>query len=366
MIGTNDLVSTIAGSAGTIGNANGTNSAAQFYYPAGIALDSQGNVYVADSYNSTIRRIAPSGTNWVVTTVAGQAGVYGVVDAIGTNAAFYVPSGVAADNRGDLFVSDDYSHCIRKITQAGSNWVVTTIAGQPFRSGFADGTGTNAMFHFPHGLVVDAATNVYVADMENNAIRKLTPSGTNWVVTTLAGQSSAPGSADGTGTNATFNFPAGITLDGEGNLYVVDTYHQTIRKMASVGTNWVVTTVAGRMGVTGSADGSGTNASFNYPYNAAVDTSGNLYVADTYNSTIRLGVPASSASPLLQIASTSAGQVVLSWPLAASQFVLESSGILSAGGNWSPLSNGVAIVGKTFERKDTINATNAFYRLNKP
>lgn len=364
-ITTNGDVSTIAGQAGNLGSADGTNGSAQFYYPYNLAGDSQSNIYVTDVYNSTIRKLTPVGTNWVVTTIAGQAGVYGIVDGLGTNAVFYVPDGIAADNNGNLFVADDYGHTIRRLAWVGTNWLVTTIAGRPFTHGYADGIGTNAMFYFPHALVVDSATNVYVADMENNAIRKLTQAGTNWTVTTLAGQPAVRGSADGTGTNAQFYFPAGLALDGNGNLYVADTYNQTIRKMTPAGTNWIVSTVAGRVGIQGSTDGIGTNALFNYLYGVAVDGAGNLYVADTYNSTIRLGVLASPAPPLLQINPANADQMIVSWPLSAADFVLETSGTASFGAAWAPATNGVAIVGREFARTDTLGSTNTFYRLRR-
>jgi sugar lactone lactonase YvrE len=360
-IATNGVVSTIAGLAGNIGSADGTNGDARFYYPSDIALDSGGSLYVADAYNSTIRRVTPVGTNWVTSTIAGQAGFYGVVDGVGSNAFFYVPAGIAVDANTNVFVSDNYGMVIRKVTPVGTNWAVTTIAGLPYTSGSSNGTGTNAMFYFPRGIAVDNASNVYVADSENNSIRRLTPVGTNWLVNTLAGVASVRGSADGTGTNAEFYFPDDVTLDAVGHLYVMDTYNQTIRKMTLVGTNWVVTTVAGQVGVTGSTDGLGTNALFNYAQSVAFDNAGNLYVADTHNSTIRLG---RAIIPSLQIAPAVNYQVILSWPTWAYSFVLETSSTVSSGAVWTPLTNGVVTLGNNFVLTNNVSGSNAFYRLH--
>jgi sugar lactone lactonase YvrE len=359
-IATNGVVSTIAGLAGIFGSADGTNSTARFYYPSDIALDSGGSLYVADAYNSTIRKITPVGTNWVTSTIAGQAEVYGEADGVGSNAFFYVPAGIAVDANTNIFVSDNYGMVIRKVTPVGTNWIVTTIAGLPFTEGSANGVGTNAMFYFPRGLAVDNASNVYVADSENNGIRKLSPIGTNWLVSTLAGVASIRANDDGTGTNAHFFFPDDVTFDTTGHLYVMDTYNQTIRKMTLMGTNWAVTTVAGQIGVTGSTDGIGTNALFNYAQSLAFDITGNLYVADTHNSTIRFG---RAIIPFLQIAPAANNQVVLSWPTWAYSFLLETSGIVSPGAVWTPLTNGVVTLGNNLVLTNDVGGSNAFFRL---
>ncbi|MGH7993513.1 MAG: hypothetical protein ACREDQ_08350, partial [Limisphaerales bacterium] len=362
-IATNGVVSTIAGLAGIFGSADGTNSTARFYYPNDIALDRGGSLYVADAYNSTIRRITPVGTNWVTSTIAGQAEVYGEADGVGSNAFFYVPAGIAVDANTNIFVSDNYGMVIRKVTPVGTDWTVTTIAGLPFTEGSSNGIGTNALFYFPRGLAVDNASNVYVADSENNGIRKLSPIGTNWLVSTLAGVASIRTNEDGTGTNAHFFFPDDVTFDTAGHLYVMDTYNQTIRKMTLVGTNWAVTTVAGQVGVTGSTDGIGTNALFNYAQSLAFDSAGNLYVADTHNSTIRFG---RAIVPSLQIAPVVNNQVVLSWPTWAYSFLLETSGIVSPGAVWAPLTNGVVTLGNDFVLTNSVGGSNAFYRLYEP
>src|SRR5208282_5620793 len=134
-----------------------------------VALDSQGNIYVTDIFNNTIRKITPVGTNWVVTTIAGNAGAPpGEADGPGTNALFYNPTGIAVDANTNLYVTDSSGQTIRKITPVGTNWMVTTIAGQAQSSGSTDGIGTNALFFYPHGITVDGAINVYVADSVND------------------------------------------------------------------------------------------------------------------------------------------------------------------------------------------------------
>lgn len=359
-VATNGVVSTIAGLAGNMGSADGTNSNARFYYPSDIALDRGGSLYVADAYNSTIRRITPFGTNWVTSTIAGQAQAYGEADGVGSNAFFYVPAGIAVDANTNIFVSDNYGMVIRRVSPAAGSWMVTTIAGLPFTKGYADGIGTNALFYFPRGLTVDSASNVYVADSENNGIRKLSPVGTNWLVSTPAGAAGIRANDDGIGTNAHFYFPDDVAFDSSGHLYVMDTYNQTIRKMTPVGTNWVVTTVAGQAGITGSTDGIGTNALFNYAQSLAFDGTGNLYVADTHNSTVRFG---RAIFPSLQIASAANNQVVLSWPTWAYSFLLETSGAVTPGAVWTPLTNGVVTAGSDFVLTNNVSGANAFYRL---
>jgi streptogramin lyase len=279
------------------GSSDGANAGAQFHGPAGLALDSQGNLYVADQYNCTIRKITPLGSNWVVTTIAGSSGQSGLQDGANSHALFNYPTGITADLLGNLFVADQSNHAIRKLTlmTGTTNWVVTTIAGQgPNHNGFADGTNLAAAFCQPAGVAVDAYGNVFVADQYNNAIRKITPlkGTTNWVVTTIAGQGpNYLGTADGTNKAAQFNAPSGIAVDAGGHLFVADQFNNEIRKVTPSGTNWIVTTIAGNgPNSPGSADGINT-ARFYTPTALAVDTSGNLYVADEQNDTIRKLTP---------------------------------------------------------------------------
>src|ERR1700690_1270639 len=265
----------LAGLAGNAGSTDGTGSAARFNHPYGLAVDSSGNVYVADRANSVIRKITPAG---VVTTIAGRAGVPGSVDGNGTAALFNNPSGVAVDATGNVYVADTGNDTIRKITPAG---VVSTPVGTPGTSGSTDGTGPAALFNNPSGVAVDATGNVYVADTGNDTIRKITPAG---VVSTPVGTPGTSGSTDGTGPAATFGSPFGVAVDGSGNLYVADTGNNTIRKITSGG---VSSTLAGSPGVPGFTDGTGIFALFDSPRGIAVDGAGNVYVADSQNSAIR-------------------------------------------------------------------------------
>jgi sugar lactone lactonase YvrE len=323
----------VVGNIGGRSGGDGTGAAARFRFPHGIAIDVVGNLYVADSSNSTIRKITPAG---VVTTLAGTPGVTGSADGNGAAAKFNYPRGIAADSASNLYVADTHNHTIRKITSAG---VVTTLAGSARMIGRADGNGDVARFSGPTGIAVDEGGNVYVADTGNYTIRKITPAG---VVTTLAGTAGLPicitrgcGSTDRDGFGATARFynPHDIAIDTAGNLYVADggmirkvspagmvttltmpegagdisgglgiatdpagnlyVTDVAIRKIASAG---VVTILAG--GMKGSADGSGTAAQFAYPSGIVADAAGNLYVSDTNNHTIRKVTPAGAVTTL--------------------------------------------------------------------
>ncbi len=328
--------STLAGNAG-YGSVDGTGSAARFNYPQGVAADAAGNVYVADAQNCTIRKITSAG---VVTTIAGLAGNPGAVDGTNGGARFAFPAGVAVDGSGNVYVADTANHIIRKLTPAGSDWVVSTIAGMAGASGITDGVGTNAQFNLPGGLAVDGAGNVFVADTYNDTIRKVTLAGTNWMVSTIAGAAGVPGFINDKNTNAQFSLPAGITVDASNNLWVADTDNSAIRRVTLSGTNWVVSTpasvnlpggistdgtnnlyvsdpadntilkvtfagvvnnLAGTNGVFGTVDGTNPVARFNFPQGTAV-ARGNVYVADSLNNTIRVIGPTNFTSTLAGLA----------------------------------------------------------------
>jgi serine/threonine protein kinase, bacterial len=269
------VVVTLAGQ-GAQGNSDGTGTAAGFNYPIGIAADASGNLYVGDQLNEKVRKITPAG---VVTTLAGN-GTPASADGTGNSATFYYPTGVTVDPSGNIYVTDLGGNTIRKVTSTG---VVTTVAGDG-GSGSANGAAATATFRSPTGVAIDKSGNLYIADAANNMIRMITPGG---IVSTLAG-SGPQGSADGTGAAASFYYPYGIAIDASGNLYVADARNNKIRKITSAG---VVSTFAGSGGL-GSADGTGTAASFNYPAGIAIDSAGNLYVADVDNSEIRKITPA--------------------------------------------------------------------------
>ncbi len=283
-------VSTLAGLAGSIGSTDGTGSAARFAYPAAVAVDSAGNVYVADVSNQTIRKITPAG---VVSTLAGLAGSQGSADGLGSSARFNQPFGVAVDNAGNVYVADRDNHTIRKITPAG---MVTTLVGLAGSFGSADGTGSAARLYYPIGVAVDAAANVYVGDTYNSTIRKVTPAG---AVSTLAGLAGSSGSTDGPGNAARFRNPYGVTVDSAANVYVADALNQTIRKITSLG---VVSTLAGLAGSSGSANGTGSDARFSLPLSVAVDSGGNVSVADQSNHIIRKITPAGVVRTLAGLA----------------------------------------------------------------
>lgn len=263
------------------GNVDGTNYLARFNGLQGIAIDSGGNLFVCDMFNATIRKVAPAGTNWVVTTLAGKAGQTGITDGMGDKARFDWPGGIALDRAGALYIGDINNHTIRKMTLVDTNWSVTTFAGRPGEHGTIDGPWNEAQFYWPCGTAVDGSGNIYVADYGNNTIRKITPAG---IVTTVAGEAGLAGTMDGVGRSARFNGPIAVAVNQAGDVFVSDSGNHTIRKISSSG---VVATVAGDGGVAGTADGINNNSRLNTPLGVAVDGAGNLYVQDCGNNTIR-------------------------------------------------------------------------------
>jgi sugar lactone lactonase YvrE len=266
-------VSTVAGT--TMGYADG--AAAKFNTPTGISVDANGNMYVTDFLNSVIRKISATGE---VSTLAGSE--RGYLDGPANTARFSTPNGSAVDHDGNIYVTDETGGMVRKIS---SNGYVSTLAGSGVPT-FGDGTGAAAHFSGPSGIAIDLQGNLFIADQFNHKVRKVSPAG---VVTTLAG--SIQGYNDGTGGTAQFFRPTGVVVDEEGNVFVADLFNHKIRKITSAG---VVTTVAGN--TAGFADGLGPAAKFNFPAGLAIDKQGNLYVADSDNHRIRKITPQGEVS----------------------------------------------------------------------
>ncbi|HEX3625949.1 MAG TPA: hypothetical protein VH280_11045 [Verrucomicrobiae bacterium] len=281
---------TMAGQA-TNGAADGAGTNALFGTLVATAVASNYDLFIADANNNRIRRVNTLLTNWVVTTIAGSlTNGSGSANGIGTNAQFWSPQAIAVTTNETVFVADSFNHTIRMMTPTNDTWLVRTIAGFAGQSGTNDGSNSVARFWAPEGIAVDSQTNIYVSDTYNDTIRKIRPVNTNWVVTTIAGRPNIPGTADGTNGAARFFLPKGLALDNAGDVYVADFYNDMIRKLTLVGSNWVSSTVAGT-NIAGSADGINTAVRFNNPTAIAVDSRTNIYVADTGNDTIRELIP---------------------------------------------------------------------------
>lgn len=273
-IGSDSYVSTYAGT-GNAGYRDGSSEQSMFKGPDNIDIDREGNIYVADADNYRIRKITPEG---IVTTIAGS-GQMGFADGIGTKAQFAYPTGIAVDSFDNLYIADRGSNSIRKIDKNG---MVTTIAGNGVPA-YSDGIGKASHFNNPMSVVLDNnALNLFIADSGNNIIRKMNL--TTGRVTTLAGSSDRiPGYRDGKGPDAMFSWPTGLAADIFGNLYVADSNNNRIRKVNPEG---IVSTIAGTT-VAGFRDGLGHNSQFNFPTGLCADKLGNIYVADSGNNRIR-------------------------------------------------------------------------------
>jgi uncharacterized protein (TIGR03437 family) len=271
-------ISTIAGngSIGSLGD-GGPGQGASLSNPSGVAVDSAGNIYIADSNNYKIRRVSPDGT---ITTFAGtgQPGFLGD-GGPATAAEFIIPSGLSADAAGNVYVADTNSSRIRKISPNGT---ITTVAGSGSCCNLGDGgPAISAEINQPLDVTVDAAGNLFIADTQFSRVRKVTPAG---VITTVAGNGKFDYSGDGgPATSAALNGPRGVAEDAAGNLYITDACR--IRKVAP---NGIITTVAGGSSCGYSGDGAlAVNAKFSTLQGIAMDSAGNLYIADFGNSAIR-------------------------------------------------------------------------------
>jgi sugar lactone lactonase YvrE len=287
--GTNlpNLITTVAGGGTNYPADGGAATKASLYGPSGVAVDASGNLFIVGAGTNRVGKV---GTNGVITIVAGKGNLgYSGDGGAATNASLSQPLGVAVDTSGNLFIADTYNNLIRKVDVDG---VITTVAGNGYGAGTFGGgysgdggAATNAGLNLPACVAVNASGNLFIADTSNSRIRKV---GADGVITTVAGNGSHGYAGDGgAATSASLNYPAGVAVDASGNLFILEVNDSRIRK---VGTNGIITTVAGNGSFGYSGDGgAATSASLhlNYPDNVAVDGSGNLFIADTSNGRIR-------------------------------------------------------------------------------
>jgi trimeric autotransporter adhesin len=279
-VGTNGIITTLAGngSEGFSGD-GGAATNASLWGPGGVAVDAAGDVLFADEANQRVRKV---GTNGIITTVAGNGTKgYSGDGGVATKASLLYPSSVVVDTMGNLFINDSGNYRIRKV---GTNNIISTVAGDGYDEFAGDGgPAANATLYNPESVAADAAGHLFIVDSGNDRIRKV---GTNGIITTLAGDGTDGFSGDGAAaTKASLSGPAGLALDVAGNLYFADAGNDRVRK---VGTNGIITTVAGNGGGSGIGDGGlATKATLSSPIGVAVDAARNLYIADEYNNRIR-------------------------------------------------------------------------------
>jgi sugar lactone lactonase YvrE len=330
-ISPDDSLATIAGSPYTSGSADGVGRDARFNSPQGIAVATDGTVYVADTGNATIRKITPDGT---VTTFAGAAGQQGDFGGQGANARFRFPTSVVIDSNGNLFVVDSVNYKILKITSGG---FVSTFAGSSFSNGSMgeplDGVGTAARFGYPNAIAIDANDNLYVSDSGWSLIRKITPGG---VVTTIAGQKAVTAVTDGPFGVGTFYYPTGLDVEQDGSVIVTEKYAQVIRRVAPSGE---LTTVAGSVNDVGGVDGTDANVRFNHPNAILVEPSGNWVISDQWSYTLRRRMPV--YAPVF----TTQPQSVSTVQGSATTLNVIATGIPAPTYQW--MKDGVAIAGAT-------------------
>lgn len=256
-------------------------TAAELKFPYGVTIDVSGNMYIADKNNNRIRKVTISTGD--ITTIAGTGtGAYNGDSIAATSAELYYPSGVAIDASGNIYIADFYNNRIRKMI--ASTGIIITIAGNGTANFSGDGgLATTAQLNNPTGVAVDVSGNVYIADQGNNRIRKVNTSGN---INTVAGNGTFGYSGDGaSATAAELSYPTGIALDTAGNIFIADTYSEAIRK---VNTSGIISTIAGTGTQGYGGDGAAaTGAKLNLPTGVAVDASGNIYIADAGNQRIR-------------------------------------------------------------------------------
>ncbi|MCZ6750920.1 MAG: hypothetical protein O7E51_03730 [Acidobacteria bacterium] len=339
-ISSGGIITTVAGTGERVFSGDGGQATSvSVASPKGVAVDAAGNFYIADTDNGRIRKVTPDG---ILTTVAGGGEIFpGNGDGgPATSARLDSAVGVAVDTAGNLYIAERGSGRIRKVSFEG---IITTVAGNgTFGFSGDGGPATSAQLDFPVDVAVDTAGNLYIADLGNHRIRKVSPGG---IITTVAGNGVDDFSGDGgPATSASLNEPSGVAVDAAGNLFINDRSNERIRKVNSSG---IITTVAGGGGDSGDG-GPATSANFGFPLDVAVDAAGNLYIADAGSDRIRkvlaTGSSFSVTPATLSFTATAGGQIPPTQPVMVSS---DTFGLLwsarestETGGGWLAISPG--------------------------
>jgi hypothetical protein len=311
--------------------------------PVGVGLDSSNNIFVACSGSGNIRELTQTGTLSTYAT------------------GFTSPNGLAVDGSNNIYITEFSEDVVMRIT---TDKIITTLAGSAGQSGSTDGTNNAARFNHPWGVAVDGSGNLFVSDSTNCAIRRLTPSQTNWIVTTIAGQPGRAGHLDGIGTNTLFNAPTGIAVDGSGNVYVSDRLNECVRKLIPYGSNWLVTT-AGYIDASVSASAGGWGGPYIGPRGIVVDGLNRIYVSVVENLSVQVGSPEISIYDFQPDLGFNQGQFGFDFagPPGHTVIIDFSTDLV----NWAPiLTNTINSNSNYFNDPSSGNIAARFYRLRSP
>jgi sugar lactone lactonase YvrE len=257
----------------------------------GVAVDGSGNVYIADYYSSVVEKVTPSGTVSIIAGIPGKAGAPTAGPATSSHLQLGEPAGLAVDSAGNLYIADQANEVVEKVTPSGT---LSIIAGIPGKAGAPTaGPATSSELDLPSGVAVDSSGNVYIADLENNVVERVTPSGT---LSVYAGTGASGAPTPGPATHSDLNGPAGLAMSASGTLYIADTYNHVVEKVTPSGT---LSIIAGTSGQGGSpSPGPATGSELDEPESVAVDSSGNVYISDAYDFTVDKVTPSGTLSIL--------------------------------------------------------------------